>query len=161
MSIQKSINLALAGFLAMFGVAFMLLTLNASAQEADTEVTPVTTSESEELTESTEESSTETYEYVAQSGDSYSLMARKAIQTYGINNSVNLTGAQIIYAETSMTKEADSPVLNLGQSVSINESTVQKWVENAQGLTEEQQALWQPYANRANFNTDAVGESQE
>jgi len=161
MTVQKSINLALAGFLAVFGAAFMLLSLNVSAQEGDTEVTPVTTSETEEVTESTEESTTATYDYIAQPGDSYSLMARKAIQTYGVNNSVNLSGAQIVYAETNMTKEASSPVLNLGQSVSINESTVKQWVENAQTLTVEQQSMWQSYANVANFNTNAVGESQE
>ncbi len=178
MTVQKSINLALAGFLALFGAAFMLLTLSASAQEGDTqEAVPVTTegveitteptestdteTTEEEATVTTEETSSESFDYVAQPGDSYSLMARKAIQTYGVNNSVNLSGAQIIFAETNMTIEAGSPVLTLGQTVSINESTVKQWIESAQELTEEQQAMWQPYANNANFNTNAVGQSQE
>jgi hypothetical protein len=44
------------------------------------------------------------YSYVAQSGDSYSLMARKAVQTYGLTSQTNLSQAQIIFAETSRTQ---------------------------------------------------------
>jgi hypothetical protein len=163
MTVQKSINLALAMFIATLGAALMLVVANVSAQEGETqEAVPVTT-QAEESTETTEESTTEAttvsnYDYVAQPGDSYSLMARKAVQTYGINNSINLSGAQIIFVETNLTKAAGSPVLNLGQNVSIDGNLVSEWVEKAQALTEEQQALWQPYANNANFNTDAVGQ---
>lgn len=100
-----------------------------------------------------------TYKYVAQPGDSYSLMARKAIQTYGINEKVSLSEAQIIYAETNITKEAGSPVLTQGQTVEIKESTVKSWVDKAEDLTDEQEARWQPYAARANFNTNSVGQA--
>jgi hypothetical protein len=160
MTVQKSINLALAMFIATLGAALMLVVVNVSAQEGETqEVTPVTTEATEPVeAEATEESTTSNFDYVAQPGDSYSLMARKAVQTYGINNSVNLSGAQIIFIETNLTKAAGSPVLNLGQNVSIDGNLVSEWVDKAQALTEEQQALWQPYANNANFNTDAVGQ---
>lgn len=169
MSIQKSINIALASFIALLGLAFLLVTMSVSAQEAEPETTAETTqvdATEEESAETTTEASEEesngnTYDYVAQPGDSYSLMVRKAVQTYGVNNSVNLSGAQIIYAETNLTQEAGSPILNLGDNVSIAESAVQKWVESAQSLTEEQQAAWQPYANGANFNTNAVGEAPD
>jgi hypothetical protein len=100
-----------------------------------------------------------TYDYVAQSGDSYSLIARKAVQTYGIINKVNLSEAQIIYIETNLTQSADSPVLNKGQKVSIKVDDIKAWVEKAQKLTDAQEAAWNVYAQNANFNTDNVGQA--
>ncbi|GIW60778.1 MAG: hypothetical protein KatS3mg087_1844 [Patescibacteria group bacterium] len=86
-------------------------------------------------------------------------MARKAIQTYGITEKVSLSEAQIIYAETNITKEAGSPFLTEGQTVEIKESTVKSWVDKAEDLSDEQEARWQPYAARANFNTNRVGQA--
>lgn len=162
MTIQKSVSLATLSFIATLGLVFYAVTVNVSAQEADTEEATQTTQEETSETsegENSEESTVNNYDYTTQAGDSYSLMARKAIQTYGVNNSVNLTGAQIIYAETNLTQIAGSPVLETGQQVSISEDLVSEWVDSAQALTEDQQAAWQPYTNSANFNTDAVGQS--
>jgi hypothetical protein len=100
-----------------------------------------------------------TYDYVAQPGDSYSLIARKAVQTYGIINKVNLSEAQIIYVETNLTLSADSPVLNEGQKVSIKVDDIKAWVEKAEKLTDAQEAAWNVYAQNANFNTDSVGQA--
>jgi LysM repeat protein len=163
MTVQKSINLAIASFIAIVAAALLLVTFSVSAQEGDVqEVTPVTTQE-ESTEEPAEESSEDagTFDYVAQSGDSYSLIARKAVQTYGVINSVNLSGAQIIFVETNLTLAAESPALNLGDKVSIDGNLLAEWVEKAKELTEAQQAAWQVYADRANFNTDAVGEARE
>ncbi len=99
------------------------------------------------------------YSYVAQPGDSYTLMARKAVQTYGINNEVSLNEAQIIFAETNITQGAGSPLLNVGEEVEISESTVKDWVGQAQNLSEADQAAWAQYAEGVNFNTSAVGEA--
>jgi hypothetical protein len=183
MTVQKSINLAIASFIAVVAASLLLATFSVSAQEATVEeVTPVTTEESapveqteetneqpvenapeESTEEQTEESanSAGTFDYVAQSGDSYSLIARKAVQTYGVINGVNLSGAQIVFVETNLTLAAGSPVLNLGENVSVSVDLVAEWVEKAQALTEEQQAAWQVYADVADFNTDAVGEVRE
>lgn len=100
------------------------------------------------------------YAYIAQPGDSYSLISRKAIQTYGIVNKINLSEAQIIYAETLMTQEANSPKLAEGQKVNIKESTVKSWVEKAQKLSDSEKAAWNIYAQDADFNTDSVGEAR-
>lgn len=155
MTIQKSINIAVASFIIVLA-ALLLLTMSVSAHEEGEEVEPTT------VTTSAESSVNEgTYDYVAQPGDSYSLMARKAMQTYGIESSINLSGAQIIFAETNLTIAAGSPVLNLGDKVSLSRHLVSEWSEKAKSLTEEQQAAWQVYANMANFSTDAVGESRE
>lgn len=98
------------------------------------------------------------YQYVAQPGDTYSQMARKAIQTYGIVNRVNLSQAQIMMAETNMTLEAGSPILTTGQQVEITNAAVEKWVENAQKISDASESAWQEYAKYADFNTDNVGE---
>lgn len=105
-------------------------------------------------------STTAVYKYVAQLGDSYSLMARKAIQTYGIKNKVNLSNAKILFAETNITQQAGSPLLNINQTVEIKESTVKDWVEKAQKLTATQEAAWNTYTVGVNFNTNAVGQAK-
>jgi hypothetical protein len=162
MTIQKSINIALAGFITILAASFLFLTLSVSAQEGEENEETATTAE---VTTTEAESSTPTendsYSYVAQSGDSYSLMARKAVQTYGIESSTNLSGAQIIFVETNLTKLAESPRLNLGEKVSISRQLVSEWSEKAKSLTDAQQKSWQVYANKANFNTNAVGEARE
>ncbi len=99
------------------------------------------------------------YHYVAQPGDSYTLMARKAIQTYGIVNKVNLSKAKIIFAETLLTQQAGSPLLQIGQDITIKESTVKNWVEKANKLSKSEEAAWGAYTIGVNFNTNHVGEA--
>lgn len=130
----------------MVGIA-TILPRTASAQSSSQPTTNTTTKE-------------KTYDYVAQTNDTYSQMARKAIQTYGVNNKVNLSKAEIIAAETNITIQAGSPFLNLGQKVSIKESVVKDWVSKAQKLTPEQEAAWNVYTVGVNFNTNAVGQSK-
>lgn len=100
------------------------------------------------------------YRYVAQPGDSYTLMARKAVQTYGKKYEVALSPAGIIYAETNMTLEAGSPELAAAQQVEISEQTVKQWAEKARKLSGAQEAAWGYYAQFADFNTDSVGQSR-
>lgn len=103
--------------------------------------------------------SDESYRYVTQPGDSYSLMARKAIQTYGIENKVDLSLAQIMMAETNLTNEAGEPYLAIGQEVAIAETAVAAWVERAGAISAEAEAAWQYYVQFAEFNTNNVGET--
>lgn len=114
----------------------------------------------EQQEERQEDSEPADYTYTAQPGDSYTLMARKAVQTYGINNNVNLSLAQIVYAETMLTQGADSPELNEGQEVTIQQADVKSWIEKAQDLSEADEVAWQPYTVGVDFNTDNVGESR-
>jgi len=100
---------------------------------------------------------TGTYSYVAQPGDSYTAIARKATQTYGKKFNVQLSLAQIIYIETQLTQAAGSPYLNLGQTVTIGEATIKSWVTQAQQLSADAVAAWQYYVPFVDFNTDAVG----
>lgn len=125
----------------------------ASAHENETKT--VQTKDSDKKSSS----SNVTYKYTAQSGDSYSKLARKAVQTYGLKHKVNLAGSQIVYAETHLTQDAGSPLLNLGQEVSISEKTVKSWVEKAQKLSDSDKAKWNAYVGNVNFNTDNVGQA--
>lgn len=157
MSIQKSINLAASLITILLVALSLILTIGVSANETgeehvDTEATQ--NAPDEVLT-------TDSYSYVARPGDSYSLMARKAVQTFGIESSTNLSGAQIVFAETNLTKIAKSPKLALGEKVSLGRELVKEWSEKAKSLTEADQAAWQLFANNADFNTNSVGEAQE
>lgn len=98
-----------------------------------------------------------TYSYVAQPGDSYTHMARKAVQTYGKKFNIKLTRAQIIYVETNLMQKAGAPSLEIGQKVDVAEATVKQWVDSAQALTPAQEAAWAYYVQFVDFNTDAVG----
>lgn len=100
------------------------------------------------------------YKYIAQPGDSYTLIARKAVQTYGLKEEVSLSRAQIIYAETHITQEVGSPLLKVSEAVSISETAVRQWVDRALELSETEESAWAVFAVSANLNTDSVGESQ-
>lgn len=99
-----------------------------------------------------------TYEYIAQSEDSYTKIARKAVQTYGAIKQINLSESQIVFAETNLTQAAHSPELEVGQKVEIAESLIGEWVAKAGELTDSQQARWEVYTRNVDFNTDNVGE---
>jgi hypothetical protein len=133
-------------------------TPNVSAQ--DTEAKPSTTETKIESSNTENKPTTESkaYNYVAQPGDSYSVLARKATQTYGIETKTNLSEAQIIYIETNLTQDAGSPLLNQGQKVTIKESSVKAWVEKAQKLGDNEEAAWNYYVQFVNFNTNANGQ---
>lgn len=100
------------------------------------------------------------YHYIAQPGDSYSLLARKAIQTYGITHKISLSKAKLLAAETHLTKAAGSPQLRAMQPVSITKKTVKKWLTAAQKISKAKEKLWAVYVTPSvNFNTDQVGEA--
>jgi hypothetical protein len=129
--------------------------------EAQVEAVPVTTEAEARTTEENQEAApeAEAFNFTAQPGDSYTKMARKATQIYGIDTQTELSGAQIVFVETNVTIEAGSPELNVGEEVSINKSTVESWVNKAKELTDEQKANWQVYADQVDFNTNGVGEA--
>ncbi len=100
------------------------------------------------------------YSYTAQPGDSYTLLARKAVQTYGLTNEVDIGQDGVIFAETNLTLEARSPELLVGQPINIQESAVKQWVEKAKNLTVAEKAAWGYYIQFVNFDTSQVGETK-
>jgi hypothetical protein len=101
------------------------------------------------------------YTYVAQPGDSYTQMARKALQTYGIETNGEIGGAGILFAETNLTSLAGWPILNEGDTVMISKSSVKEWFDNATKLTAEEKANWEYYVPFVDFNTNSVGEAPQ
>lgn len=149
--------LTFAGVMALFTVAAVALPNTASAQ-GDEQTKSTQTTQAQEQQSTGEEASDDAYTYVAQPGDSYSVLARKAIQTYGIDSKTDLSGAQIIFVETNLTQAAGSPLLNEGQSVAISKATVEEWVDKAKDLTDEQEAAWNVYVPYVDFDTRNNGE---
>jgi hypothetical protein len=145
----------LAVFALLIGVMAFVVMPSTSVAAQENEQSTEEAQEGE--VEATEEVS-EVYEYTAQPGDAYIQMARKAVQTYGVVNEVDLSLEQIVFAETELAKNASFPVLNEGEMVSFNVEAVKTVVEQAQQLTEEQQAAWAYYVSMIDFNTDAIGQ---
>lgn len=137
-----------AVFVAVIAYQSVTVATKAAAQEAEVGTQPGQTEET-----------TADYTYKAQPGDTYTQIARKAIQTYGIDNNVNLTQGGIIFAETNLTQEAAAGELEVGQEVKVDANLVKKWASAAGKLSEAEQAAWNVYVPFVNFNTDNVGQS--
>ncbi len=112
----------------------------------------------ETVNEATEENF-ENYEYTAQPGDSYIQMARKAVQTYGIETDSQIGAAGVLFAETNLASAAGWPILNEGQTVQISKESVKEWFDRAGELTDSEKAAWNYYVPYVDFNTNRVGEA--
>lgn len=97
-----------------------------------------------------------TTSYTAKAGDSYTKMARKAVQDYDKAADSGLSRAQVVAAETFLTVGADSPYLEVGQKVNFDSATVAKAVKKAQALNANQVAAWQVYVPYVNFDTSHI-----
>ena len=107
----------------------------------------------QKLTKTTSKTTNNPYAYTARQGDSYTVLARKAVQTYGIREKVRLSLAQIVAAETFLTNDAGSPSLVVGQKVSFSPDTVHSAMTKAQNLNAAQLAAWQTYVPYVDFDT--------
>lgn len=85
------------------------------------------------------------------SGDSYSLLTRKAISVYASNSKLTLSPTQRIAAETTIIAAAGFPAINVGQLVTFTHVSIKDAVEAAQDLSVDQLSNWQPYANLVSF----------
>lgn len=99
-----------------------------------------------------------TYTYVANPGDAYSQLVRKAVQTYGIKHDVNLAVGKIIAIETRVAEQSGWPMLNEGQTVSFSEGLVKAWIDEVKDMSEVDVAAWATYAPYINFDTRSIGE---
>lgn len=162
MNIKTITMLPLAVILGLTtALAVMLLTQSSAyAHDGHDHKTEQKKEDKKEEVKDTKENKGAVYSYTVQVGDSYSKLARKAIQTYGIKNKVDLSQSRIIFAETKLTQEAGSPSVNVGEQIEIKESTVKSWVEKAKDLSKENASKWEKYTVNVNFNTNKVGEAR-
>lgn len=84
----------------------------------------------------------ENYSAVASSGDSYTSHARTAVAKYLQNNKQTLSAEQTVAAESYIVVAAGSPLLDVGQTVTIDAATVSTAVTRASALSASEQAAW-------------------
>lgn len=159
---KKLLTLSALAFVA--AAAFALVSLSPApviAHDGEDHGEEVAQAENEQESESESDDDRSAYSFTAQPGDSYTKIARKSVQIYGINNDVNLSGAEIVAAETFLTAEAGFPELNEGQTVELSEDAVKAAVEKAQALDDAAEARWERYVRFVDFNTNNVGESRQ
>lgn len=79
----------------------------------------------------TNPSTTKTFTFVAQPGDSYTLLARQAIASYLDQNQISATNQQKLIAEINLTNSAGAPYLEIGDQISIQSSDIAKQFPSA------------------------------
>ncbi len=89
------------------------------------------------------------YNYTAGVGDSYTLLARMAVKAYVASTNLTLTPAQKIAAEATLASQAGQPILEVGQVVAFNATTLAAAIDSARSLNAEQQAGWERWATLA------------
>lgn len=105
-----------------------------------------------------EEPAQVTYSYVAQPGDAYTQLVRKAVQTYGLKHDVSLGVGKIVAIETRVSEQSGWPVLSEGQTVSFSEGLVKAWIDETEDMSEADAAAWATYAPYIDFDTRHIGE---
>lgn len=157
--ILKLSVVALFAAVGAFAFSALLSPSVATAHEGEDHSEQVAQAETEQ--QPSEEQSSSPYRFTAQVGDSYTKIARKAVQIYGITNNVDLSQAQIVAAETFLTAEANFPSVNADEAVELNSDSIKAAVEKAQGLDDAAKARWEKYVPFVDFNTDNVGEARD
>lgn len=143
---MKKASLIVAGLAAVF--VWVGATPQASAQEAQPEPQP---------TEQTSAPAPTQYEFIAQPGNSMSVMARRAVQLYDQKTeAVNLPEPCIVMAETNIVQNLGPRWLAVEENFKIDESLVADFAQKANNLTEEQRAAWKVYSDNAEFNLTDV-----
>jgi hypothetical protein len=73
---------------------------------------------------------TANYTYTAVLGDSYTALARDAINKYATENNMTITDEQLLVAEVQLANDAGLPMLDVGQTISIAESSLSSILPN-------------------------------
>lgn len=162
--IKKYQGFIAIGLAAVGLVALVALSSNDKTAETDkSDDTKIAQTDSKDTEKSAtvktdKAASSAVYNYTAQAGDSYTVLARKAVQTYGVNEKVQLTQAQIVAAESQLVVNAGSIELNEGQTVSIAKSAVKAAADSAKKLGADVLEAWEVYVPNVDFNTSAAGQ---
>jgi hypothetical protein len=99
----------------------------------------------------------ESYQYVAVAGDNMSKLTRRSVDLYDqADDSIELTYAQVIFAETNIVQDAGPRLLDVGDSFEVPTSQIEKYIAEAPGLTEAQLAAWDGYAQNATFELEHI-----
>lgn len=94
--------------------------------------------------------------YTAKAGDSQTIFARDAINSYAKDKDIKLSNEGRIYAETNLVKKMGDRYLEIGEKVAIDQSDVKSVIDSADKLTTSEKAAWQPYAATVDFSTETL-----
>lgn len=72
----------------------------------------------------TEKKPSRDFTYIAEPGDSYTVLADRAVQKYAAENKLTITEAQQLQAAATLAANAGSPWLEIGQEIAIQQSDV-------------------------------------
>lgn len=98
-------------------------------------------------------SSDSSFNYTAKKCDNLTILVRNALMRFDKSkDDVELSNAQIVFAETNIVQQLGSYHLAIGQEVDIPEDLVEKYVNEAKQLSETQIAAWDVYAKRVDFS---------
>lgn len=102
-------------------------------------------------------STPQTFEYIARRSNNLTLLVRRSLQLHDeSNDQINLSEAQVIYAETNIVRQLGSFQLDVGQEVSVPIDLVKQFAQSSQSLTERETAAWNKYARRADFSLSDI-----
>lgn len=93
------------------------------------------------------EGGTKKYVYVANPGDSQTLLVRRSMNDYLEKQKITLSPEQKLYVETNITYKLGAKMLMVGEVVEVEEKDLREYVTSANNLTDEQILLWRQYLN--------------
>lgn len=120
--------------------------------KSDSKTTGQKDSEQNDQAKAKEQAKTADYTYTAEPGDSYTLMARHAVESFSKANDKTVSQAQIIAAETFLTQEAGEPMLLIGDEVTLSNTKVADAIERAMNLSDTDEAAWETYVPYVDFS---------
>lgn len=126
-------------------LAFAGLMIYNSTKSSNSSKSEITVSEEQQDAAKNAAKTPKQYAFTAKEGDSYTVLARSAVQSYAKTQGLKLQTAQIIAAETFLAQEAGSPLLDIGQKVTLKTTAVHNAVKKAQALNAEQLTAWETY----------------
>lgn len=98
------------------------------------------------------ETSTPTeYTLVAAAGDSVTTLNRQAVTKYMADHEVQLSSAQRVYLETSLTQQSHQTNIDVGQSITVNASSIEHLISQSTSLTPYQLHQWEHFSQSVVF----------
>lgn len=141
-------------FISLLSIAFMLLgSSGVNAQAVDEQPNSET-----QQTQVEPSFVPETYNYTVQECNNYTLLIRNSVQLYDqANDSVELSQAQVIYAETNIAQAVEAAdIIFPNEEIKIDSELVAKYAASSQDLSSGQISAWQSYVANARFNLEEI-----
>ncbi len=122
--------------------------------EQQTEEAP---EEAVEEAPATEEAAGPMFRFVAKECDAMTFMARKSLILFDeANEDISLSEEAIVFAETNIIQESGPRLLEIGETVTIDSTLVEKFARESENLSDAQIAAWSVYTGNVDFELAEV-----